>query len=102
MNNNQNPPDVEPYDSCVAGDTCSGGLTCADTTLPASSGYSGSFCTSQCSSDGDCIQVPTNYAATCVNGQCYLTCPSDDTCPFSQSCLTFTDQNGDPISLCTP
>ena len=95
-------PTDDPYESCSAGDNCSGGLTCAATTLPASTGYSGSFCTSTCMADTDCLQVPANYAANCVNGQCYLTCPSSDTCPDSQSCLTFSDQNGNPISLCTP
>lgn len=95
-------PEDDPYDSCNAGDECSGGLACLETTLPATSGFSGNLCTSSCSVDTDCVQVPTNFAANCVNGQCYLTCPSSDSCPFSQSCLTFTDQNGNPVSLCTP
>jgi hypothetical protein len=95
-------PEVQPYDSCGSGDTCSGGLACIDTTLPASTGFTGSFCSSTCNTDSDCVQVPTSFAANCVNGQCYLTCPSNDACPFDQSCLTFTDQNNNAISLCTP
>lgn len=92
----------EPYESCSGGDVCRGGLACADTTLPVSSGYSGSFCTSTCGSDADCLQVPENYSAACVNGQCYLTCPAGgETCPYSQGCFTF-DSNSGPISLCTP
>jgi hypothetical protein len=92
----------DPYDSCSGGDECSGGLACIDTTLPVSSGYSGSLCTSTCGSDSDCLQVPENYSAACVNGQCYLTCPSGSgTCPYSQGCFTF-DSNAGSISLCTP
>jgi hypothetical protein len=92
----------DPYESCVGGDDCAGGLTCADTTLPVSSGFSGSLCTSACNQDTDCLQVPENFSAACVNGQCYLTCPSgSDTCPYSQGCFTF-DSNAGPISLCTP
>ena len=50
----------------------------------------------------DCLQVPSNYSAACVNGQCYLTCPSGSvSCPYSQGCFTF-DSNAGPISLCTP
>jgi hypothetical protein len=91
-----------PYDTCYAGDTCAGGLTCAGTTLPASSGYTGYFCTSGCSLDTDCLQVPTNYSASCVNEQCYLTCPAgSSSCPYGQSCFTF-DSNLGSIDLCTP
>jgi hypothetical protein len=92
----------DPYDSCSAGDDCRGGLVCADTTLPASSGYSGSFCTSGCSSDADCLQLVSNFDAVCVNDQCYLTCPAgSQSCPYSQGCFTF-GSNAGPISLCTP
>jgi hypothetical protein len=93
---------VEPYDSCGSGDSCSGGLSCIDTSLPASTGITGSFCSSACQQDSDCVQVPTNFAANCVNDQCYLTCPSSDSCPYDQSCVQFTDQNGNAISLCSP
>jgi hypothetical protein len=91
-----------PYESCSPGDYCTGGLACADTTLPISSGYSGSFCTSTCNTGADCLQVPQNFSAECVNAQCYLTCPTGgETCPYSQGCFTF-DSNAGPISLCTP
>ncbi len=92
----------EPYESCSGGDSCAGGLACADTTLPVSSGYSGSLCTSSCNSDSDCLQVPDNFNADCVNGQCYLECPTgSQSCPYSQGCFTFSSNTG-PISLCTP
>jgi hypothetical protein len=95
----------DPYESCASGDICDDGLDCEATQLPASTGFSGSFCTSGCNTDSDCVQDVTNYAAICVtNGdisQCYLTCPSDDTCPYSQSCLTF-DSTAGALSLCTP
>ena len=96
-----------PYDTCYAGDVCQYGLTCAATTLPASTGYTGYFCTSGCTYDTDCVSVPANYAAACIvgssgTGQCYLTCPSGgSTCPYDQSCLIFDSSTG-PISLCTP
>jgi hypothetical protein len=97
------PPVIEnPYETCYAGDICAGGLTCAATTLPATSGYTGYFCTSVCYTDSDCVQVPTNYTATCVNSQCYLTCPAGrSTCPYDQSCFTFDSSLGS-IDLCTP
>ena len=96
------PPVDDDYDTCNQGDDCADGLDCLATTLPASTGFTGLFCTSTCNTDSDCLQVPTSFAAACVNNQCYLTCPSNDACPFGQSCLSFTDQNGNPISLCTP
>lgn len=96
------PASVQPYDSCSSGDDCSGGLACVSTTLPASTGFTGYLCTSTCSQDSDCVQVPSSFAANCINSQCYLTCPSNDACPYDQSCLTFSDQNGNPISLCSP
>jgi hypothetical protein len=93
----------DPYESCEPGDNCTAGLYCLGTSLPASSGYSGYFCTSGCNSDADCVQVPTNFDANCVNGQCYLTCPGgSDSCPYDQSCFQFTDSTGAPINLCTP
>jgi hypothetical protein len=92
---------ADPYDSCDPGDDCSGGLACAPTTLPVSSGFTGNLCTSGCNVDNDCLQLVNNYDAVCVNGQCYLTCPSSDSCPYGQGCFTF-DSNTGPISLCTP
>jgi hypothetical protein len=93
---------VSPYDVCVAGDLCAGGLTCAASTLPAGSGFTGAFCTSGCGSSLDCLQVPQNETATCVNGQCYLQCPSGGIdCPYGQGCFTY-DSNVGPISLCSP
>ena len=91
----------DPYESCETGDLCTGGLDCLPTSLPASTGFSGQLCTSTCSSDADCLQDVSNFSAVCVNDQCYLTCPSSDSCPYSQGCLTF-DSNAGPISLCTP
>lgn len=93
---------VNPYESCAYGDFCTGGLTCAQTTLPASAGYSGSFCTAGCSYSTDCPQLVSNYDAICVNGQCYLQCPTGSrSCPYSQGCLIF-DSNVGPVSLCSP
>jgi len=94
--------DAAPYESCSYGDYCSGGLTCAGTTLPATSGYTGSFCTSGCNFSTDCAQLVSNYDAICANGQCYLQCPTgSQSCPYSQGCFTF-DSNIGPVSLCTP
>jgi hypothetical protein len=91
-----------PYETCYANDICLGGLTCAQTTLPASSAYTGFFCTSGCNYNSDCVQVPSNYNAACVDGQCYLTCPAgSSTCPYDQGCFTF-DSNVGPLDLCTP
>lgn len=96
----------DPYESCEPGDSCTGGTDCVATTLPASSGYSGDFCTAGCSSASDCPSAPSGYDPECIDdgngGQCYVTCGSSNSCPYSQACLTFSDQNGNPISLCTP
>ena len=91
----------EPYESCILGDVCNGGLYCQGTTLPISSGYSGNLCTSGCNSDNDCLQLVQSYDAVCVNAQCYLTCPASDACPYSQGCFTFDSPAG-LIGLCTP
>jgi len=93
---------VSPYDLCSAGDVCAGDLTCATSTLPAGSSFTGAFCTSGCNTGADCVQVPQNQTATCVNGQCYLQCPTGGIdCPYGQACFTF-DSNVGPISLCSP
>ena len=93
---------VSPYDTCSPGDACDGGLTCAASTLPAGSSFTGNFCTSGCTTSADCVQVPQNQTATCVNGQCYLQCPTGGIdCPYGQACFTF-DSNVGPISLCSP
>ena len=91
-----------PYESCSGGTYCGGGLGCAQTTLPVSSGYTGSFCTSTCYTQADCPQLVQNYAAICVNSQCYLQCPDGgNSCPYGQGCFTFSSNVG-PVSLCTP
>ena len=91
-----------PYDLCNPGDVCAAGLTCASSTLPAGSSFNGYFCTSGCNTAADCVQVPENQTAICVNGQCYLQCPSGGIdCPYGQACFTF-DSNVGPISLCSP
>lgn len=88
----------QPYETCYADDVCAGGLYCAPTTLPASTGFTGYFCTSGCNYDGDCLQLSSNYAAVCVGGQCYLSCPNGNySCPYDQDCFTYGD-----IALCTP
>jgi hypothetical protein len=91
----------QPYETCYSGDVCAQGLYCTQTLLPASSGYTGFFCTSGCTYDTDCVQLVQNYNAVCVSGQCYLSCPAgSSTCPYDQGCFTFND-NG-LIDLCTP
>jgi hypothetical protein len=92
----------EPYETCYAGDVCSDGLTCAATTLPASSGYTGYFCTSGCTYNSDCVQLAGNYTAVCIDNQCYLSCPAGNaTCPYDQGCFTFSSNMGS-VALCTP
>jgi hypothetical protein len=91
------------YESCVDGDACYAGLTCTTSTLPSNDGYTGEFCTSGCNVSSDCAQDLSNYASICVNSQCYTQCPDGGgSCPYGTGCITFTDQNGDPINLCTP
>jgi hypothetical protein len=96
-------PVNQPYESCAAGEACSGGTVCTGTTLPAAAGYTGAFCTTGCSVGSDCLMDLSNYQAECVNGQCYITCPTGGlTCPYGTGCLTFSDQAGQPINICTP
>ena len=84
-------------------DTCSQGTECLDTTLPASAGYTGALCTVACSVDTDCPQDLTNFASICVNAQCYTQCPDGGAnCPYGTGCVTFSDDAGNPIDICTP
>jgi hypothetical protein len=92
-----------PYESCTQADGCSNGTACLQTTLPAGSGFTGELCTTGCNTSQDCLQDLSNYAAICVNAQCYIQCPSGgSTCPYGTGCLQFSDQNGDAVNLCTP
>lgn len=93
---------AQPYESCLAEDVCAEPMSCAVTILPNSTGYAGGyFCTSGCTYDSDCYQVPSNYPSACVGGQCYQTCPAGSSACFSdQACFTY-DDNG-PIDLCSP
>jgi hypothetical protein len=93
----------DPYESCNPSDSCSQNTACLATTLPASSGFTGYLCTVTCASDSNCPQDLTNYASICVNSQCYTQCPSGGaSCPYGTGCVTFSDQNGNLVNLCTP
>lgn len=93
----------DPYESCVPGDTCTQGTQCLATTLPVSTGYTGDLCTVVCAVAGDCPQDITNYAAICVNQQCYTQCPNGSiSCPYGTTCITFSDQNNNAVNICTP
>jgi hypothetical protein len=110
-------PTNAPYDSCAEGDSCpcdqgyctgglSGGLLCEPTNLPASSGYTGSFCTSGCDNDYDCpiAEKYSNNFPVCVNGQCYLKC-NPSPCPYGQSCFEASNVVGGTtiyVYVCTP
>ncbi len=91
-----------PYESCVPGDNCTNGTLCMSTSLPSSTGYTGNLCSNACNTTADCVQDVTSFSATCVNGVCYLQCPPSGQCPYGTGCLTFSDQNGVLINLCTP
>jgi hypothetical protein len=92
----------DPYETCEPGDYCTAGLDCLPTSLPVSSGETGDFCSSTCNGDSDCVQVVTDYTASCVSGQCYLNCLSGNDCPYGQACFQFTDQTGNALNLCAP
>lgn len=94
---------ASPYESCQPGDTCTQGTVCSETTLPVSAGFTGALCTVGCNTDQDCPQDLNNYAAICVNGQCYTQCPAgNSTCPYGTGCVTLQDQNGFDFDICTP
>jgi hypothetical protein len=93
----------QPYESCDLNEGCSQGTACLQTTLPASAGYTGASCTTPCNVDADCLQDLSNYAAICVNQQCYIQCPNGgQSCPYGTGCVTFSDQAGFPVDTCTP
>lgn len=95
---------ANPYESCDPTlDTCAQQLDCLATTLPASAGYTGYLCTVTCATDADCPQDLNNYAAVCVNEQCYTSCPDGGAaCPYGTQCLAFTDDTGAEVDLCSP
>ncbi len=93
-----------PYESCDGfTDVCTQGLSCLPTTLPVSAGFTGELCTSGCSTDFDCPQLLSNYAAICVNRQCYTQCPDGGAnCPYGTGCVAFSDDFGGSVDICTP
>jgi hypothetical protein len=92
-----------PYESCTPGEICHGGTQCLPTTLPASAGFTGYLCTNSCATSVDCLQDLSNYAAICVNAQCYIQCPNGGaSCPYGTGCVTFQDQAGFAVNICTP
>jgi hypothetical protein len=100
-------PVDQPYDSCVQGDACSlQGFACSSSTLPAAASYTGNFCTAGCTAPADCYQglgeaICVLYSANA--GQCYLTCPAGNNCPYGQQCFSFQDSfSGGLVNLCTP
>jgi hypothetical protein len=93
----------QPYESCTSDEGCSQGTACLPTSLPVFAGFTGAVCTNACAVSTDCLPVFNNFDTSCVNGQCYLTCPSGNiSCPYGTTCLSFTDQNGFLVNLCTP
>ena len=97
-------PTAGAYETCDDRvDVCPGGLTCTPSSLPASAGFTGEFCSSGCNFSTDCLQLVANYDAICVNSLCYIQCPAGGgTCPYGTGCLEFADQDGNPVDLCTP
>jgi len=92
-----------PYQACDPADACDQGFACLPTTLPASAGFTGYLCTVECNTQADCPQDLSNFASICVNGQCYIQCPDGGgSCPYGTGCLTFSDQSGALIDVCTP
>ena len=91
-----------PYESCGQYDGCSGGTACIQSTVPTGY-YAGYFCSNGCNSSADCLQDLNNYDAICVNGACYIQCPTGgQTCPYGTGCFAFTDQTNSEVDLCTP
>jgi hypothetical protein len=90
------------YEACNPGDACDQGTVCVETTLPASAGFQGTFCTNGCNTSNDCLQDLSD-SVLCVNSQCYFQCPANGgACPNGTACLSFQDQNGVETDLCTP
>ena len=102
-------PNVDQsYDSCVPGDVCAdGNFTCESSTLGDPS-FTGSFCTAACTANSGCPEDVSGFPTVCVLyaqglGQCYLTCPTGNTCPYGQGCFAYQDAfTGNLINLCTP
>ena len=94
----------QPYEACTgSADLCTQGFACQASNLPVFAN-TGGLCTVSCGSDPDCLQDLNNFAAICVNSQCYIQCPAGGrTCPYGTACVDFTESDtGDIISLCTP
>jgi hypothetical protein len=95
-------PIRQAYDSCNPGDGCTDGFACVQSNLPATT-FTGGFCTVGCNVDNDCPLVVGNFATICVNQQCVIQCPNgSSTCPYGQGCVTFQDQAGFFVDVCTP
>jgi hypothetical protein len=92
-----------PYESCVPSDGCTQGTGCIQSSLPPTAGFTGTFCSTGCNRDSDCLQDLQNFAAICVNAECYIQCPQGNgTCPYGTGCVSFADDVGTIVDLCTP
>jgi hypothetical protein len=94
---------ADAYETCDDLDVCPTGLACLVSTLPASAGFTGAFCSTSCNFATDCPQLIANFDAICVNSLCYIQCPDGGgNCPYGTGCATFADQDGNAVNLCTP
>ena len=94
-------PVDDAYEACNPGDGCAHGTVCAPTSLPAQF-YTGSLCTNGCNTSNDCLQDLSD-SVLCVNSQCYFQCPANGAaCPNGTACVSFQDQEGFEVDLCTP
>jgi hypothetical protein len=82
----------QPYETCGAGDTCTGGTACVSANST-TDGFVGTFCTTGCNpSNPVCPTGPGGALAVCVpdnggsptSGQCYAGCSAG--CPFDETC----------------
>jgi hypothetical protein len=90
------------YEQCVQGDACDQGTVCIPTSLPPSLGFGGDLCTNSCNVANDCLQDLSD-SVLCVNQQCYFQCPINGaSCPNGTACLSFQDEEGFEVDLCTP
>lgn len=95
------------YESCGAGESCTGATTCQQATLMITGMNVGTFCSRSCNTDLDCPSGFGLNTASCLETgggvrQCYTKCTGPNDCPAGNACANVPVAGGSSINVCVP